>query len=188
MANTKITLLAVGDNLLYMQNPERMYALCAPVLKTGDVVIGQLETPCTDRPAESPLWGWGMGTKPPHGYELKRLGALRSAGFNVINMAGNKIWDAGVPGIEDTLSELRKLGIAPVGAGMNLDEARNPAIIERKSTKVGFLSYNCVGPQRSVGKSPQAGLRLDTGLDHVRTGPHDAGGIPKYIHLPKQKA
>src|SRR5208283_3755073 len=100
MTKKKITLLAVGDNLLYMRNPEKMFALAAPVLKAGDIVAGQLETPCTDRPAESPLWGWGMGTKPPKGYELKRLEALKTAGFNVINMAGNKIWDAGVPGIE----------------------------------------------------------------------------------------
>ena len=77
--NKTLTLLAVGDNLLYMDNPERMYALAAPVLKTGDFVVGQLETPCTNRPALTPLWGAGMGTKPPKGYDPKRLEALRSA-------------------------------------------------------------------------------------------------------------
>jgi len=111
-------------------------------------VVGQLETPCTDRPAVSPLWDgvWAQSLRTVT--KLKRLGSLRSAGFNVINLAGNKIWDAGVPGIEDTLNELRNLEIAPVGAGMDIGEARKPAIIERKGTKVGFLSYNCVGREK----------------------------------------
>ena len=175
MVKKKLTLLAVGDNLLYMKNPDKMYASCAPVLRSGDIVAAQLETPCTDRPAVSPLWGWGMGTKPPNGYELKRLGSLRSAGFNVINLAGNKIWDAGVPGIEDTLNELRNLGIAPVGAGMDIDEARTPAIIERKGTKVGFLSYNCVGPREAWANPLKPGcawIRVLTTyeLDHMTPG------------------
>jgi poly-gamma-glutamate synthesis protein (capsule biosynthesis protein) len=175
MTKKKITLLAVGDNLLYMKNPEKMFALAAPVLKAGDIVAGQLETPCTDRPAVSPLWGWGMGTKPPKGYELKRLETLKTAGFNVINMAGNKIWDAGVPGIEDTLNKLREIGISPVGAGMNIDEARRPAILERKGTKVGFLSYNCVGPREAWANPLKHGcawMRVLTTyeLDHMTPG------------------
>lgn len=149
MAVKTLTLLAVGDNCLYMKNPEDMLALTAPVLRSGDFVTGQLETPCTDRPAATPLWGLGMGVRSPNGYALKRLDALRTAGFNVIHMAGNKVWDAGAPGIEDTIKELRRLGIAPIGIGMNINEARTPAIIERKGTKVGFLSYNCVGPREN---------------------------------------
>ena len=32
-------------------------------------------------------------------------------------------------------------------AGMNIDEAQRPAIIERNGTRFGFLNYNCVGPK-----------------------------------------
>jgi len=32
---------------------------------------------------------------------------------------------------------------------MNIDEARKPAIIERNGTRIGFLSYNCIGPMGS---------------------------------------
>jgi hypothetical protein len=40
--------------------------------------------------------GGGMGVKPPHACEPKRLDALRSAGFNVIHLARNKIIAKGI--------------------------------------------------------------------------------------------
>jgi poly-gamma-glutamate capsule biosynthesis protein CapA/YwtB (metallophosphatase superfamily) len=60
---------------------------------------------------------------------------LTSAGFNIITLAGNHRWNTGVPGIEETIAWLRNNGIAYVGAGMNINEARRPAVIERKGTK-----------------------------------------------------
>jgi poly-gamma-glutamate synthesis protein (capsule biosynthesis protein) len=144
-----VTLMGVGDISLHMRDhAESWFTLVTPVLKSADLVVGQLETPCTTRSTITAPWGvFGH----PHGFPLgrdpKNLDALRSAGFNVIHLAGNKIWDAGVPGIEDTINGLRNLGIAAIGAGMNIDEAREPAILECKGTRIGFLSYNCVGPK-----------------------------------------
>jgi poly-gamma-glutamate synthesis protein (capsule biosynthesis protein) len=176
MAGKTVTMLAVGDNLLVMNNPELNFAPAAPVLRLGDIVVGQLETPCTSRPEITAPWsGIGHPHGLPRGCDPKRLEALKSAGFNVIHLAGNKIWDAGGPGIEDTVNGLRKLGIAPVGAGMNLDEARTPAIIERKGTKVGFLSYNCVGPNQTWANPMKPGcvwVRIVTAyeVDHPTPG------------------
>ena len=135
-----------------------------------------METPCTLRPEITATWsGIGHPHGLPRGCDPKRLAALKSAGFNVIHLAGNKIWDAGAPGIEDTVNGLRKLGIVPVGAGMNLDEARTPAIIERKGTKVGFLSYNCVGPNQTWANPMKPGcawVRIVTAyeVDHPTPG------------------
>ena len=96
MLNKKIILLGVGDNLLVMKDPEAIFALADPVLRSGYVVVGQLETLCTARPAYYPTIGGGMGVKPPHACEPKRLDALRSAGFNVIHLARNKIIAKGI--------------------------------------------------------------------------------------------
>jgi hypothetical protein len=94
-----------------------------------------------------------VGREPPT--EIPRRGiscdpvnisALSNAGFDVLHLAGNHTWDAGAPGVEDTMAGLRKHGIAFTGAGMNIDEARRPVVIERDGTRFGFLSYNCVGP------------------------------------------
>jgi poly-gamma-glutamate synthesis protein (capsule biosynthesis protein) len=176
MTDNSLTMLAVGDNLLVMRNPDEQFALAAPVLRHGDIVVGQLETPCTMRPEVTGAWS-GFGPQPgyPRGADPKKLESLRAAGFNVIHLAGNKIWDAGAPGVEDTINGLRDLGIAPVGAGMNMEEARTPAIIERQGTRVGFLSYNCVGPKETWANPLKAGcawLRIVTAyeLDHPTPG------------------
>jgi len=41
----------------------------------------------------------------------------------------------------DTLDVLRSRGIAVIGAGANLREARRPAVIERRGVRVAFLAY-----------------------------------------------
>ena len=77
------------------------------------------------------------------------LEALPAAGFNVITLAANHAYDQGEPGVRDTIDTLRGLGIATAGTGMNLDEARQPAIVERRGLRFGVLSYITVGPTES---------------------------------------
>jgi poly-gamma-glutamate synthesis protein (capsule biosynthesis protein) len=169
--------MAAGDISLHMKDsPESAFISVAPVLKTADMVTGQLETPCTLRSAVTSPWGV-VGH--PHGFPLgrdpKNLEALRFAGFNVIHMSGNKVWDAGIPGIEDTMSGLHSLGIATIGVGMNIAEATTPAILERNGTKTGFLSYNCVGPNSTWANPIKPGcawVRIVTAyeVDHPTPG------------------
>ena len=176
MLDKSVELLGVGDISLSMKNAERIFSKVSPVLRSADVVIGQLETLCTLRSVNTGVWGViGHPNGFPKGCDPKNLDALRSAGFNVIHLAGNKIWDAGAPGIEDTIKGLRSLGIAPVGAGMNLDEATAPVVIERKGTKIGILSYYCVGPKETWANPSKPGcawVRIVTAyeMDHPTPG------------------
>ena len=176
MTSQSINLMAVGDISLASKDPESLFIKVSPILKSADIVVGQLETPCTLRSVVTGVWGViGHPNATPKGCDPQNMKALRSAGFNVIHLAGNKIWDAGVPGIEDTTDGLRNLGIATIGAGMNLDEARAPAVIEKKGMKIGFLSYNCVGPKETWANPLKAGcswVRIVTAyeLDHPTPG------------------
>ncbi|MBN1847104.1 MAG: CapA family protein [Deltaproteobacteria bacterium] len=143
MTSRTLTVLAVGDLILDRPDAESFFEFTAPTLRSADVVVGQGEVVFTSR---------GVNTyteipAPPS--DPKNMSALPFAGFNVITLAGNHVWDSGAPGIEDTIAGLREYGIAVTGAGMNIDEARVPAIIERDGIRFGFLSYNCVGPQSS---------------------------------------
>jgi hypothetical protein len=141
MSAGSLTMMAVGDLILDLPGAESYFALTAPILRSADIVVGQGEVPYTSR-------GVNMYTvipAPPS--DPKNLSALPFAGFNVITLAGNHIWDAGASGVEDTITVLRNYGIAVTGAGMNLEEARIPAVINRNGTRFGFLSYNCVGPK-----------------------------------------
>jgi len=158
MSGKTLTMLAVGDMFIRTEEAESQFALVAPVLRSADVVVGQGENPCTLRPVTTAAWSFATeptGIVQPA--DPKNLKALHSAGFDVIHLAGNHIWDLGIPGIEDTIKELRDLGIAVVGAGMNIDEARKPAIIKRNGTRFGFLSYNCAGPRETYANPDKPG-------------------------------
>src|SRR5262249_885437 len=69
------------------------------------------------------------------------------AGFNVVSTAGNHHMIGGIEAFVDTLNALKQNNILPVGVGMNLAEARTPAIVERKGTKVAFLGYSSAIPR-----------------------------------------
>jgi poly-gamma-glutamate synthesis protein (capsule biosynthesis protein) len=60
------------------------------------------------------------------------MGAIAKAHFNVVTLAGNHVWDSYAPAIEDTIELLKEYGILYASAGMNLEEARRPAIIGKK--------------------------------------------------------
>ncbi len=71
--------------------------------------------------------------------------ALRDAGFDLMGMATNHIKDCGFPSCGDraflaTLENLNRVGILPVGAGHNLEEALQPVVIEVNGIRFGFVS------------------------------------------------
>ena len=140
---SELTLMAVSDIILDTPRPAEQFFDCIkPVFAKADAVIGQAEVYYTSRGVSTFIDPRYPSTPSPY----ESIKALPYAGFDVMTMASNHAWDAGAPGVEDTIKGLDEYGIAHTGAGMNLDKAHEPAIIERKGTKIGVLSYNCVGP------------------------------------------
>ncbi len=66
---------------------------------------------------------------------------LKEAGFRVVSVANNHMFDAGEEGFKDTLEYLDRIGIRYVGGGRNLAEARKPVIEEIRDCRIGFLAY-----------------------------------------------
>lgn len=56
--------------------------------------------------------------------------ALSHLGVDCVTLANNHALDFGAPALLDTIDHLRAAGIAPVGAGADLDEARRPVVLE----------------------------------------------------------
>jgi hypothetical protein len=160
MSKETLYLMAVGDLILDRPNAESFFEPSLATLKTANVLIGQGEVVFTDRGIDT----YTAIPAPPS--DPKNMSAFAYAGFDVITLAGNHIWDSGTPGIEDTIAGLKRLGIAHTGAGMNIDEARVPAIIEKEGTRFGFLSYNCVGPQASWATPDKPGCAYVQILNH----------------------
>ncbi len=138
-----VTLYAVGDIGPKRECSERVFELSAPILRKGDIVFGQFERILSGR--EDFHYNRGLLLNPA---EVGKV--LANAGFNVISTAGNHHMDAGVGSFIDTLNVLKQNNILPVGVGMNLAEARTPAIIERKGVRVAFLGYSSILPKTEV--------------------------------------
>ncbi|HEY3217107.1 MAG TPA: CapA family protein [Candidatus Eisenbacteria bacterium] len=104
------------------------------ILDQADVALVNLECPFTER-----------GTKLTKNFnfrarrELVRI--LSEGSVDVVSVANNHAADYGRAGLKDTLKTLDGAGIEHFGAGMNLREARRPAILARKGLKLGFLGY-----------------------------------------------
>jgi len=71
--------------------------------------------------------------------------AMSNAGFAVMSVATNHIKNCGLSNcgdraFYDTMDNLRRVGILPVGAGNNLQEAMQPIVVERNGIRFGFVS------------------------------------------------
>ena len=141
MAESFLTLALAGDLVLDEPDPGRWLSGIAPALRRADLAIGHLEVPHTDCADEV------GGDVPSPGAPPENLAALREAGFAMVSLAGNHIADCGPRGIADTIAGLDALAIAHAGAGLDLAEARRPAIATVGGRAIALLSYNCVGPQ-----------------------------------------
>ncbi len=104
------------------------------MLADKDLSIVNLEAPMTDRPAPIDKTGPNL-IVPPRSVEL-----LRAGGWDIACCANNHIGDQGTAAMLQTLRLLAENGIASVGAGRNLDEARQPLFIERNGTRVAVLA------------------------------------------------
>ena len=174
MSKKELMLLGVGDMIVDTTQPDAPFELVAPLFRSAAAVVGQGELPFTSR---------GVNTFPDLNYSSlpcnpDNIKALVNAGFDVITTASNHTWDSGAPGVEDTIAGLKAAGLASCGAGMNLEEARQPAVIEREGTKFGFLAYNCSGPRGSWATKKKPGCAYVDACVSYEEGTPTIGGIP----------
>ncbi|MBI2910075.1 MAG: CapA family protein [Chloroflexi bacterium] len=134
--NDVISLVGVGDVYPRREDPESLFELTAPILRDADVAFGQLETNFSER-----------GN--PHLHLLahpRGAAAIAAAGLDVMSFASNHTLDWGEEAVLDTLAIMKRNDIEIVGVGRNIADARRPAILERKGTKIAFLAYCSVLP------------------------------------------
>ena len=173
----KITVLGVGDIILDAPEPEKYFDTSKDLLRAADIAVGNMEDPHTDRPSWS-----NMESHSAPASALENLSAFRYAGFDVATIGGNHCFDQGAYGILDPIDYFRSCGIATCGSGANCDEARKPAIVERKGIRTAFLHYNLTGPRECYATVMKAGcayIRIATAYCNDRAEP---GGSPSAIY------
>ncbi|MGZ7439957.1 CapA family protein [Paenibacillus sp. TH7-28] len=117
------------------------YKYVQDLFQNDDLSVLNLETPITagGEAAENKTF---VFKSPP-----KALGPMAAAGVDAVNLANNHVLDQGVPGLKDTLKNLRKNGILYVGAGENSKEAYAPVYVERKGVKIALFGFSRVIPE-----------------------------------------
>ncbi|MBI2868163.1 MAG: CapA family protein [Chloroflexi bacterium] len=163
----QLTLCAVGDVLLDREKPASAFAQVKEVFRQADILFGNCEGVYTETKARNPI-AWGALSMHPRNME-----GVAAAGFHVMSFANNHNLDKGYEGFFDTLALLRKHGIASVGAGKSIAEARAPVIVKRGKTRVAFLAYASVfmpGYEAGPTKPGLAPVRAHTFYHQVELG------------------
>ncbi len=148
LSHDTFTIAAVGDLMLGNRTEPFLTEFGAaypfgevmPYLAGADVVVGNLESPISVR-----------GTAVENKKFTLRAGplaaeALHQAGIRVVSLANNHSMDFGPIALKDTLTALDERGILYTGAGMDLNDARAPAILKLKGRTIAFLSYSLTFP------------------------------------------
>jgi poly-gamma-glutamate synthesis protein (capsule biosynthesis protein) len=139
-------------------------------LKGADIVCGNLEGPISNR-----------GTKGGGKYSFRDdpgvVTGLKNAGFTILTIANNHIWDYGRDAFIDTLANLKSAGIAPLGGGTNFNETHRGVLKNIKGTRVIFLGYTDLLP-RSTGVSEDS-----AGISYL-----DIEQVKRDIKIAKDKA
>lgn len=123
----------------------------ADTMRSADLAFGNLEGPISSR-------GKNQGSEYSFRANPKVIEGLTFAGFDVLSVANNHIWDWGSEALEDTVDLLSENGIKPVGAGRNFDEANQPAIFSVGSTRIAFLAYTTLYPQSLEATAEHPGI------------------------------
>ncbi len=151
-ADGQVSVFAVGDVFPDLPDGRSAFRQLTPLLRTADVVFGNCEGVYSDRPGKSPTH------KHFGGAARERGSMLGEVPFHVMTCANNHMIDGGYQGLADTLELLRGQGIAVTGAGMNVQEATAPAIVERNGVTIAFLGFCSVFPRGYEARETRPGL------------------------------
>ncbi len=154
-----ITIAAVGDIMLggrtapFLRQfgPDYPFRDVMPVLQAADIIAGNLESPISTRGVAVKNKKFTLRAEP------LAARALKSAGVRVVSLANNHCMDFGPLALEDTIDALNENDILFTGAGMDLDEARAPAIVKVKGKTLAFLSYSLTFPLEFFASAGQPG-------------------------------
>lgn len=127
-----VKIRAAGDNSLPFRN-------VFEVFNSADLAVTTLDAPFNNT---GPLMTEGMVFK----VEPEFIEGLLLSGFDVVSLAGNHFGDQGYAGMEFTLDWLEQNNIKTCGAGMDIANAHQPALLQHEGVKFAFLAYNEVPP------------------------------------------
>lgn len=143
-----IKIIAVGDINLGRVTGQKIiagdinypFAHIADYLKSFDITFGNLESQLADLDGEtqSPTNEYRFAG-PPAGAD-----SLVPAGFDVVSLANNHMWDYGKNRLFETLDNLDRVGIKYVGSSKTTENLYQPVITEVKNQKIAWFAVTAL--------------------------------------------
>jgi poly-gamma-glutamate synthesis protein (capsule biosynthesis protein) len=170
-------LLATGDLAMDRDDYDASFVATRDVLLAADIAFGQLETSFAKGGTRLPQARHAVLARP------EGAAALGRAGFDVISMAGNHCMDWGREAFFETRANLEAAGLAVIGAGADIAEARRPVIRTLgDGTRVALLAYSSILPHSTWAEERRPGcapMRAHTLYEQIE---HDQPGTPPRVH------
>jgi len=128
---------------------EGIFGFTKSLIDEATLSIANLECPLTDN--FDPIRKTGPCLIGP----VETATVLVEAGFDAVGLANNHILDQNVSGLKSTIRLCKEAGLQVVGAGVNLDQAREPLVIEKGGVKFGI--YCMAESEFSIASKDQPG-------------------------------
>ena len=106
------------------------------LVRSADVAVANHEAPISDGAHPSPLY-----KRYVYAAAAATARALADAGFDVLALANNHTLDGGRAGLDDTLANAARAGLATLGAGRDAAEARRGVVVDIGGLRVGLVAY-----------------------------------------------
>lgn len=133
-----IRLIAVGDigfsggvrkTCEASGNYEEIFSDLKPLINSGDLLFGNLETPLINNATPQQLFAG----------DPTAISALKSIGFKLLHLANNHVLDYGLSGFMSTIECLKLNKIIPLGVGETKNDAKNLIITDVNGIRIGWL-------------------------------------------------
>lgn len=139
------SVLACGDILLARTPGKRasesgyrfLFSGVKDMVSAADIAFANLESPASYVGTPYP----GKPENVTFRADPATLFGVAWAGFDVLSMANNHMTDFGPRALAETLDFIDLLGMRRCGAGIDAEDARTPAVIERDGVRFAFLAY-----------------------------------------------
>lgn len=157
----------------------RPFTPTRPLLAGADLTVANLEGVLSNeiRPPADPYTFLFVGS----GHFTS---GLRYAGIDAVSLANNHSMNFGSRGLSHTLTLLSQAGIVPFGAGMNLAEARRPALFTVKGVTLAFLGYDAISDDYLAGEERAGSAPADPALiaEDIAAARGQADVVIVYFH------
>jgi poly-gamma-glutamate capsule biosynthesis protein CapA/YwtB (metallophosphatase superfamily) len=128
------------------QDSDYLYDEVRDVIQRANLAIGTLNATISDFAPRTGCFPTYVLVGGPENAD-----ALQRAGFDLMSVATNHIKNCGLSNCGDraffdTMENLERVGITPLGAGENLQQAMEPVVVEMNGVRFGFISLGQLEP------------------------------------------